>query len=82
MKKIIALCFIVFLMFPSFSFASSINYNYNYEYNWKTYYIYYPENIEFFEREFLTWKLKEDHIYYNVVFLNILLIKKGLKPIY
>ncbi len=53
-----------------------------YNYNWKDYNIEIPENIIELENKYFNRELDINSYEFKIIKLNILLIKKGLKPLY
>lgn len=51
-------------------------------YEYKVVTIRIPHNIEWYEYLAMTWQLDENRYEFKLIFLNTLLIKKGLEPIY
>lgn len=71
MKTILTL---VLLLIPTISFW--------YNYDWSEYNIYVPENIEYMEYCYMSSQCEVPEYTQKLIHVNMLLIKKGLNPIY
>lgn len=79
MKKLLTVAIICIMTIPTIVNA---NVDYSYEYKGKIYQIYYPEHIESLEYKYLTWKLDTNNKWFNLVWVNVNLTKRGLPSIW